>query len=242
MQLPWSVRFLIELAIYVLGIIIFIRLFNKIGNLLSLKKQVGKIYVYIGTTIVAKIGKRYSWGKSLDDKIIDNGQKLERKPMNFHPMSYKIVWIVIIICYIFSVIPDTPVFEHFDGKVAECFMDAKTFFVHKEENWSAGYQLYAPVPAKEVTAVNQQPAAKKAILIKIKKEDVKRGVRIYQKPANKAKILLKYKGKGKIVYKNEIKKGKKGYWVKIYVPSKKITGWIRNSCIKKSVLKKIKSN
>jgi len=242
MQLPWPVRFMAELAIYVLVFHLLARLFNKIANALSLKKQVGKIYVFIGTAIAAAIGRKYSWGKSLDDKIIDRGQKLEKEPMNLHPMSHKIVWIAVIICYVFSVMPDTPVFKYFDGKVAECFLGAKAFFVQREEQWSSGYQLYAPDSVKEVMTGNQQPAPKKDILIKIKKGVGNQGIRIYQKPSNKAKILMKFRGKGKIVYKNKIKKGKKGYWVKVYVPSKKVTGWITNSCIEKSVWKKIKGS
>ncbi|WP_286082835.1 hypothetical protein [Parablautia intestinalis] len=55
----------------------------------------------------------------------------------------------------------------------------------------------------------------------------------------KAKIVLKFHGKGKIIYKN---KGKKGYWVKVHVPSKKVSGWIKHSCIQKNVWKKIRSS
>lgn len=40
--------------------------------------------------------------------------------------------------------PDTPFFGYFDGKVAECFSNTKAFFVQKGSQWAGDYQLYAP--------------------------------------------------------------------------------------------------
>lgn len=243
MQLPWPVRFLAELAVYVAGIVLLVRLANKLGNKLSLKKQVGKLYVVVASTIVAAVGRNRSWGKSLDDKIIESGERFDKEPMDFRPMSHKIVWVLIVICYLFAVMPDMSVFENFDGKVAECFLDTKAFFAQKESQWAGDYQLYAPSvesPANGEVMKGNPDSAKKEIEVKINERGSKEGVSIYQKPTEKAKIVLKFHGKGKTIYKNKWKKGKKGYWVKVYVPSKKVSGWMKHSYIQKSIWKKIK--
>ena len=227
------------------GIFLLVLLFNKLGNMLSLKKQVGKLYVVVASTIVAAVGRNRPWGKPLDDKISDTGKKFENGSMNFWPMYYKSTWVIIFILYLFSVMPDTPFFEYFDGKVAECFLNTKTFFVQKESQWAGDYQLYVPPAASPVNkevVKKKSSSAKKEIEVKINKRGSKKGVSIYQKPAEKAKVVLKIQGKGKIIYRNKWKKGKKGYWVKVHVPSKKVSGWIKHSCIQKNVWKKIRSS
>lgn len=237
MQLPWPVRILVELSIYLLLITLLIQLIKKVDRKFRIKKILGKIFIYLGTWFIARVGRKYTWGNAIDKKIIDVGRKFANTPFSVHPILNKLVWIGLIMCYLLCVIPDTKAFSYFDGEFAKCFLNTKDFFVKYEEKWSSGYLAYAPVVPTMENSTNKKVLSSKEILIKVKK---KKRIYIYQKPSSNAKKLLKVKGKGKIVYKNRIKKGKKGYWVMVFIPSKKVTGWMKSSCIKENIWKKIK--
>ncbi len=90
-------------------------------------------------------------------------------------------------------------------------MNTKAFFVQKEGQWAGDYQLYAPSVASPASkeVMKNTTSAKKEIEVKINERGSKKEVSIYQRPVEKAKIVLKFHGKGKIIYKNKWKKGKK---------------------------------
>ena len=91
-------------------------------------------------------------------------------------------------------------------------MNTKAFFVQKEGQWAGDYQLYAPSvasPANKEVMKGNTTSAKKEIEVKINERGSKKEVSIYQRPVEKAKIVLKFHEKGKIIYKNKWKKGKK---------------------------------
>lgn len=235
MQLPWAGRILVELLVYFLVIRLFLLLFGKIGKKLGLKKLIGKMYIYLGTSIIAFIGRKYTWGKDIDKKIINIGDSIANDIFVFPSVLRKLIWVGLIICYLFCVMPDIKAFSYFDGGVAQCFLNTKKFFVEYEKKWSSGYEEYIPVTTKPAVV----PSSKE-IFIKLNSQKAKKGIWIYKKPSDKAKKLIKVKGKEKIIYKKKNEKVKKEYWIKVSIPSKKISGWMKVSCIKEETWKKIK--
>lgn len=221
MQLPWAGRILIELLVYFLMIRLFFLLFGKIGTKLGLKKF---------------IGRKYTWGKDIDKKIINIGNDIAKDTFVFPSVLYKLIWVGLVICYLFCVMPDIKVFSYFDGGVAQCFLNTKEFFMKYEKKWSSGYEEYIPVMTKPATVPSSEE-----IRIKLNDQKVKKGIWIYKKPSDKAKKLIKLKGKEKIIYKKKNKKVKKEYWIKVSIPSKKINGWMKVSYIKEETWKKIKN-
>lgn len=236
MQLSWAWRILIELLVYFLVIKLFFLLFRKIGKKLGLEKLIGKIFVYLGTSIIAFIGRKYTWGKDIDKKIINIGDSIAKDTFVFSPILHKLIWIGLIICYLFCVMPDIKAFSYFDGGVAQCFLNTKEFFMKYEKKWSSGYEEYISVMDKPATVPSSEE-----IRIKLNDQKVKKGIWIYKKPSDKAKKLIKLKGKEKIIYKKKNKKVKKEYWIKVSIPSKKINGWMKVSYIKEKTWKKIKN-
>lgn len=236
MQLSWAWRILIELLIYFLVIKLFFLLFRKIGKKLGLEKLIGKIFVYLGTSIIAFIGRKYTWGKNIDKKIINIGDSIAKDTFVFPPILHKLIWVGLIVCYLFCVMPDIKVFSYFDGGIAQCFLNTKEFFVKYEKKWSSGYEEYIPITTKQTTVQSS-----KEIFIKLNAKKAKKGIWIYKKPSDKAKKLIKVKGKEKIIYQEKNEKVKKEYWIKVSIPSKKINGWMKVSCIKEEIWKKIKN-
>lgn len=237
MQLPWAVRIFIELLVYFLVIKLFFLLFRKIGKKIGLEKLIGKVFVYLGTSIIAFIGRKYSWGNDIDKKIINIGDSIAKDTFVFPPVLHKLIRVGLIICYLFCVIPDIKIFTNYDGGVAQCFLNTKGFFMEYEKKWSSGYEEYIPVTTKSSTVQSS-----KEIFIKLNAKKIKKGIWVYKEPSNKAKKLIKLKGKEKIIYKKKNEKVEKEYWIKVSISTKKINGWMKVSCIKEETWNKIKND
>lgn len=106
-----------------------------------------------------------------------------------------------------------------------------------EEKWSSGYEEYIPVTTEPAAVSSSEE-----ILIKLNDQKAKKGIWIYKKPSDKAKKLIKVKGKEKIIYQKKNEKVKREYWIKVFIPSKKINGWMKVSYIKEKTWEKIKNN
>ena len=106
MQLPWAGRILVELLVYFLVARLFLLLFGKIGKKLGLKKLIGKMFVYLGTSIISLIGRKYTWGKDIDKKIINIGDSIANNTFVFPSVLCKLIWAGLIICYLFCVMQD----------------------------------------------------------------------------------------------------------------------------------------
>lgn len=168
------------------------------------------------------------------DNMLKNWVKLK----NAH---YLLTAIIVICIYFFGILPDLPISNIVDSYYMKHLSGVKDFFQEKEARLSVGHEKYPHlfrIEKKQNLKKNQEAVKKKVVSLKLKKIKSKK-ITIRKKPSMKANIITKIKSKDKVIYKYRYRKVGKRYWLKVYLPVKKISGWIDSRYVNKSQLKKI---
>lgn len=243
--LAWPWRFLIELIITCLILIAIWEFCKWLVNTLHLKKYGIKLVVFLVTEFDRLLGKNTVWALENDEKIIDWGRKRVSAPSEkWHFIKgrlKKFLIVFVIVTYILAVLPELPFSSVFDSGFMKNLSEVENYFQEKEAALSKGYEKYSPlfrrVKVKKEKELNKSEENKK-ILLNLKKTG-KGKIKIYKKPSEKTKVIVKISENDKIIYKNKFKKNGKMYWLKVYLPKKKVTGWIDSRYVKEKQTKQL---
>lgn len=224
-DLKWPIRFLIELIIYVLIIVIVVRLLTYF---LPLKK-----WGVIGCAWTIKesvylVGRNKNWAVELDNKVTEWGKNAVNDTSKRKNTKKKlIIFLMLVILYVSAVFMDLPVSKNFQKESLAGVANVKAFFQQIEKKLSKGYKEYPSLLKKKETIYIQLNALGE------------KGAKIRQKPSRKGKIIYNVKNKSKIIYQNKLEHDGDKYWIKVYLPDDKIEGWLNGKLIVKKQLKKL---
>lgn len=62
---------------------------------------------------------------------------------------------------------------------------------------------------------------------------------VYKEASSKSKAVAKITKKDKIEYQSDFKKVKKKIWLKVYLPERKIEGWLKGEAVEKTQMKEL---
>lgn len=236
--LAWPLRFLIELVIAFLLLIVIWKFCKWLITILHLKEYGIKLIVFFVTEFDRLAGKNAMWAMENDEKIINWGRKRLSEPSEkwylIKGRLKKFFIVFVIIIYILAVLPELPFINIFDSDFKNNISGVKDYFQAKEAAVSKGYEKY-PHLFKVADVKNEKGKDKKEgnikTVLKLKRIG-KRSIKLYKKPSASSKVILKVEESDKVIYKNQYKKKGKISWLKVYLPKKKAVGWIDGKYVK----------
>jgi len=240
-HISWPIRFLIEGILFLFVVFVFFKLAKKLGRALKLKPYLIKGSVWITTEVVYLLGKDSPWAVETDNKVIEWGEKKlngsrEEKTVKTHKKLKFCVILGVIVLYIAAVFVDLPLSGHLQEEYLEEFANIKDFFRQYEEAMSKGYEAYPPLFVKrepEVTdEIEEGPAElmeeKEEIPVYIQlNERGKNGANVRREPSLDGEIVGGVNDGTEILYRYQWEcDDEERYWIKIYVPSDDVEGWL----------------
>lgn len=238
-KIPWFIRIFVEILLYLLILYALFKLLQFIGKYVPIKKYIVYACVFVVTFVLGLFGSDREWAVRADEKIQEWGRQQLEGNYGLKDRTKHILFAVIAIIYVFAIFPDLPVKGIVNSFYMEKLSGTKRFFIGMESWLSDGYEEYPElfVP-EEKSEPTKKPKAGKKIYLKLNKEG-KKGAKLRKKPLAKAKVVRTVKKGDRIVYQNVWKKEGKRYWLKVYLPKKKIGGWINAQMIERSQYKSI---
>ncbi len=250
-HLSWSIRFFIEITVSLFLIFMLCKLVRKSGVAFRLKPYLIKGCVWISTEVIYLLGRNNSWAVEIDNKIIEWGDKklnggAERKKVKTHKALK--FWVIsgTVIIYFLAVFVDMPVADHLQKEYFVEFENIKKFFQKYEETLSRGYEDYPPLFVKkepEQTAEEPAEAAeeKEEIPVYIQlNETGKNGANVRQEPSLDGEIIGGVNAGTEIFYRYQWDCDEEGrYWIKIYVPSEEVEGWLSGKLVESTQLESL---
>lgn len=255
-HLSWPVRFLIEGIIFFLIVFALYKLVKKLRLVFKIKPYLIKGCVWIATEVVYLFGKNNSWAVEVDNKVIEwgekklNGRKNEKAVKRRKTIKYCAV-LGIIVLYIMAVFVDLPLSGHLQEEYLAEFAKVKNFFQQYEEALSSGHEAYPPLFVKK----EPEKAAEEAVAVSAieEKEEVpiyiqlnetgKNGSNVRQEPSLDGQVVGGVNGGMEILYLNQWEcDAEERYWIKIYVPSEDVEGWLSGRLVEDAQLETLISD
>lgn len=242
-HLSWPIRFLIEGVLFLFVAFMLCKLMKKIGQLLRVKPYLIKGCVWIVTEVIYLLGKSSPWAIETDNKVIEWGEKKlngskEEKTAKRHTALKRCAVLGVIILYVVAVFVDLPLSENLQEVYLVEFASIKDFFRQYEEAMSRGYEAYPPLfVKKEPEKIAEEPAEeveeKEEIPIFIQlNERGKNGANIRREPSLNGEIVGGVNGESEILYQYQWEcDDEERYWVKIYIPSEEVEGWLSGKLV-----------
>lgn len=241
-HLSWPVRFLIEGILFLLIVFALYKLIKKLGLAFKIKPYLIKGCVWIATEVVYLFGRNNSWAVEADNKVVEWGEKklnggINEKALKRRKILKFCVILGIIVLYIVAVFVDLPLSRHLQEEYLTEFASIKDFFQQYEEALSRGYEDYPPLfvkkePEETVEDPAEEPAGnieeEEEIPIYIQlNETGKNGSNVRQEPSLNGKVVGGVNGEMEILYMHQWEcDDDERYWIKIYVPSEDVEGWL----------------
>lgn len=228
--LDWSIRFLIELIIFLVLLFGVISLIKQIEKTFQLKVKFVIVCAWFASEVVYLIGKGSTWAVDIDDNIMKWGREAAyEKKYKKHFSVKAIAMAVSIVVYFMGIFSELPVAENLQGYYLTPFIKTRNFFQGIESSLSKGYEAYAPLfEWKEVE--------KEEVIYLSLNERGFAGSNIRHEPSLESNIAGEINGEVEIIYQGEwINDGERN-WIKVYIPDASIEGWISGALIESTQL------
>lgn len=232
-SLSWTVRFAVEVIIVCVLLIFVIGILKAIFRKLKLREIGIKLAVVIGTFILSLFGRENQWAHNADEGlVIWANHKMQLPVAGRQNKLQMLIGVLGCMIYLLGILPETPLINYLD----DGFKDKVCVIQHSaqvlETAASEGYQSYEPILTWNEKKQND---VKQAIKIYLNKKSEK----VYKQASSKSKAVAKITKKDTIEYQSDFKKVKKKIWLKVYLPERKIEGWLKGEAVKKTQVKEL---
>lgn len=232
-SLSWTIRFAVEVIIICVLLFFALGILKAILRKLKLREVGIKLVVLIGTFILSFFGRDNEWAHNADEGLVHWANRKMEFPMTGRQNKLqKLIGVVMCIIYLLGILPETPLINYLD----DGFKDKVCVIQHSAQELEAaaseGYQSYEPILTWNE---KRQSDTKQAIKIHLDKKSEK----VYKEASTKSKAVAKVNKKDKIEYRSDYKKVKKKIWLKVYLPERKIEGWLDGEAVEKAQMKEL---
>lgn len=251
-SISWPVRFFIELSILILGGIFVVKFICFAGKKLKVDIALIKVWVWIVTEIIYLVGRDRAWAIIANDKMIDWGTAI----INGHRKKNSTIlkrgiFLGVVLVYFLAVFVDLPFAKRLSGYYLEELEGTKLFFRKYEMMISKDYEKYPPLFVKIMEEEPEEETAEEAMAILEDREPIyiqlnergQRGSNIRSETnlEDDDNIVGGVNAKSEIIYRDEWTYDGERYWIRVYIPTDDVEGWLSGNLVDGEQLENIVS-
>lgn len=236
-HLEWPVRFLVELIVLLILFIAVFHILKKLGNRFHLKTHLIAGIIFLVTETTYLIGRNSAWVISIDERMKNWGNEVLYGTDRKKKFPWKCLFgAILLLVYLSAVFVDLPVTENLQGNYLAGLMNIKNFFQKYECAASEGFEEYPPL--FEWIETEEQEMEKEQTYICLN-ERGSSGSNIRSTPSMNGEILCEVNSEVEILYQGEWDKDEERCWIKVYIPSDGIEGWLSGTLVDSQQLEEI---
>lgn len=232
-SLSWTVRFAVEVIIVCVLLIFVTGILKAIFRKFKLREIGIKLVVIIGTFVLSLFGRENQWAHNADEGLVIWANRKMQLPVTGRQNKLQmLIGVFGCMIYLLGILPETPLINYLDDGFKDKVCVIQQSAQELEATVSEGYQSYEPILTWNEKKQND---TKQVITIHLDKKSEK----VYKEASSKSKAVAKITKKDKIEYQSDFKKVKKKIWLKVYLPERKIEGWLKGEAVEKTQMKEL---